>query len=425
MQQDQDRDLIFWIDLHLKTLQDFVPIAQWDSTMVVEKMLQERLGVLPPLDAVTYGHWMVYWTGSVAHVGHRGHPRVVCGNAEDMSFMQPNRCIVAFALQRPAFPWMPKTWCDYFAIASLESPMAMPQLGSNRQLWVVRHHPMPTTQSCYHIWANQVLDHAPWVHDAHLVQRVHTQRNNPSLLRPYPPLTVLSISDLQRWRNDPEAFYQERVLRIKSPLISPQQVWGMAIHTLLHHFIQDFPPQKSFTFSQLHEGLRLLAHLFLPPMPWWKQARIDALLQQIAETEYEHRQSGIVESITEHSGKWTFVVPEGTVHLVARADRIDYLQDGTAHVIDYKTGTIPSFVSLERMESIQLPLEGLMVQLGAFGLARPVSKISWWSVHATRGCQIKTYPRCVQTLLNPFARVLPKWLNQALVGGYAHPLEPV
>jgi RecB family exonuclease len=414
--------LIFWIDAHLKTLHALVPVSEWDSTLVVEKMLQERLGALPQLDGSAYGHWMLSWTLSVGQVADSGHPRVVCGNREDMSFVQPHRCIMAFSAQCQPFPWMPKSWSDYFAIPPLENAMALPELGQNGEIWVLRHHPTPT-ESCYQKWAPRILAHGPWIHHDRLVKGGDGLMKNPSLIRPYPPLTVLSISDLQRWKSDPEAFYQERVLKIKSSIISPQQIWGMAIHTLLHHFVQDFPVQNHYTPDQLHHGLRLLAGIFLPPMPWWKQPRINALLHEIAQMEYEQRQKGIQESVTEQSGKWTFSLPQGTVTLVARADRIDYLHDGTAHIIDYKTGAIPSFVSLERMESIQLPLEGLMVQQGAFGIARPVSKISWWSVHATRGSQMKTYPRCVEKLLAPYGILLPKWLNQALAGGYAEPME--
>jgi RecB family exonuclease len=122
--------------------------------------------------------------------------------------------------------------------------------------------------------------------------------------------------------------------------------------------------------------------------------------------------------LTEQSGHLTFSLPQGSITLFGRADRIDYLEDGTAHIIDYKTGITPSFVSLDRMESVQLPLEGWMVQSGAMGGIMPVSALSWWSLHLTHGCRIKTYPRCVSALLDRYARVIPQWMNQLVSGGY-------
>ena len=104
--------------------------------------------------------------------------------------------------------------------------------------------------------------------------------------------------------------------------------------------------------------------------------------------------------------------------MFGRADRIDYLENGTAHIIDYKTGTIPSFVSLDRMESVQLPLEGWMVQSGAMGVAMPVSHLSWWSLQLTHGCRVKTYPRCVKALLDRYAFVIPQWMEQLITGQY-------
>jgi ATP-dependent helicase/nuclease subunit B len=51
--------------------------------------------------------------------------------------------------------------------------------------------------------------------------------------------------------------------------------------------------------------------------------------------------------------------------LTARADRLDALADGRLAIIDYKTGTPPSFKEMRSL-SPQLPLEGLIARAGGF-----------------------------------------------------------
>jgi RecB family exonuclease len=410
------QSMIFWIDHHLKSLQALVPPAQWDSDVVIEKMLQEQLGALPHMGPRLYGHWLTSWAASLTKLDRSGHGRVIVGTAEDLEFIRPNRCIASAFIEAPLFPWMPKSWSDHFHVPEAKSGVHWPSVHRDGDVWLVSQQPTPTA-SVYRKWAGAGLNN-PSVQRGSSIDQMQVWAKDRALTRPYPPLTMVSISDLQRWNTDPEAFYQERVLRIRSLGVSSQQAWGLAIHALLDHFVRDFPPQRTFSMAELYEGLQALAQLFLPPMPWWQEASRDHLLHNIATCEYLHRQTGLVQSVTEKSGKAIFSLEKGTVALVGRADRIDYLEDGTAHIIDYKTGLVPSFVSLDRMESIQLPLEGLMVQSGAMGLPRPVSKLSWWSLHLTKGCQVKTYPRCVQKLLDPYELMLPKWLNQLASGGY-------
>jgi ATP-dependent helicase/nuclease subunit B len=50
------------------------------------------------------------------------------------------------------------------------------------------------------------------------------------------------------------------------------------------------------------------------------------------------------------------------------ADRIDFLKDGTAAILDYKTGTIPTRKQLAQLLSPQLPLEAAMLAKDGFGI---------------------------------------------------------
>jgi ATP-dependent helicase/nuclease subunit B len=52
--------------------------------------------------------------------------------------------------------------------------------------------------------------------------------------------------------------------------------------------------------------------------------------------------------------------------LTGRADRIDIFTDGTARIVDFKTGAIPSVKKIEEGFSPQLTLEAAMLERGAF-----------------------------------------------------------
>ena len=60
----------------------------------------------------------------------------------------------------------------------------------------------------------------------------------------------------------------------------------------------------------------------------------------------------------------------GDFELTGVADRIDILKDGTAAILDYKSGTPPSPKQVEQLLAPQLPLEAAMLSQDAFGIGR-------------------------------------------------------
>jgi len=424
VQHGGGKSVNFWMQVHLRALQRLVGPQHWDDDGVVERMSRESCHLFPNFNPVQYGYWMKFWTASVQQLHRSDQDRVVVGNAQDLDFIRPNRCVLGLAQTPSEFPWMPHSWGGYFHIQQESIDISLPTVHPAAPLtvhpmgdiWIVSCNGHPS-DSIYRHWAGDLLDKriVPSGYQADFI------KNSAGLQRPYPGLKTISISDLQRWHTDPEAFYRERVLRIRSGVVSFQQLWGMAMHTLLDHFVRDFPPHKHDAIGHLYDGLQALSRVFLPPMPWWQQASKDKLLYEIAVCEHAHRQVGVVRSVTETSGKYDFEMAGAGVSLVGRADRIDYLEDGTAHVIDYKTGAVPTFIALDRMESIQLPTEAWMVSSGFMGQKTPVSTLSWWALHLTKGCQIKTYPRPVPALLECYAARIPQWLAQLACGAYKDP----
>jgi ATP-dependent helicase/nuclease subunit B len=82
------------------------------------------------------------------------------------------------------------------------------------------------------------------------------------------------------------------------------------------------------------------------------------------------RRKKIARSIVEVKGRLPISCVFG-FELRGRADRIDLLKDGSAAVLDYKSGRVPSKKQLELLLSPQLALEGAMLLGGAFGDLKP------------------------------------------------------
>ena len=88
----------------------------------------------------------------------------------------------------------------------------------------------------------------------------------------------------------------------------------------------------------------------------------------------------------------TLALAEGRFILKGRADRIDLLPDGTAAIIDYKTGGVPTKKDVVSGYEPQLPLLALLVEGGCLS-PKPlhVSEIAYWKLSGGRAGE-KTDP---------------------------------
>jgi ATP-dependent helicase/nuclease subunit B len=101
---------------------------------------------------------------------------------------------------------------------------------------------------------------------------------------------------------------------------------------------------------------------------WWPQ------FERIARwfvAEEEARRPKIVHVHAEIGGRQTIAIAGRPFTLSCRADRIDILPDGTARIIDYKTGAAPSGKQVAAGLAPQLTLQVALLELGAFQDLRP------------------------------------------------------
>ncbi len=189
---------------------------------------------------------------------------------------------------------------------------------------------------------------------------------------PRPPVAArpkeLAVTGIGRLIRDPYAVYARSVLRLRAlDPIHPQPdalARGSALHLVLDRFIG----QGGVTDPPEVARVRMLAvadEVLAEEVPW-PSARLlwRARLEQVA-TAFIAREvaSEGVPVLIEEPGMVD--LPGLEFRLSARPDRIDRLPDGKLHILDYKTGEVPTAKEQEHFDK-QLLLEAAMAERGAF-----------------------------------------------------------
>jgi ATP-dependent helicase/nuclease subunit B len=198
----------------------------------------------------------------------------------------------------------------------------------------------------------------------------------PSLAPPQPKPekrpTSFSVTQVQKLISDPYAFYAREILKLE-PLKSVGAANNAADRgTLIHDAIDLFTKRHpgplgdnalenllacgQETFSQAADDKQL--HGF-----WWPQFK--RIADWFIQEERKLRED-VARQIAETRGQASFTLAGESYTLSARADRIDILKDGTARLLDYKTGQVPSGTAVADGRAPQLPLEAWLLQNGGF-----------------------------------------------------------
>lgn len=192
---------------------------------------------------------------------------------------------------------------------------------------------------------------------------------------PAPPVEArpksLSVTQVEKLLRDPYSIYAQKTLRLKKldPLGEEfdQRYLGILFHKVLEDYAKEAPP------ASREEGAARLAALYSEHAgahgldashdAFWR-ARAEASFEFLAAWDASRRAIG-APMVTEGKGRADIDVAGEAYELTARADRIDRLENGSAFIVDYKTGAPPSLKQAQKF-SPQLPLTGLIVEAGGF-----------------------------------------------------------
>lgn len=190
---------------------------------------------------------------------------------------------------------------------------------------------------------------------------------------PRPPLearpTKLSVTEVETLFRSPYAIYAKHVLGLHklAPLGEEPDARerGIMVHDVFAKLVEaDIDPDAPDAAARLRthavEAFAGLAAIGDRRDIWLR--RFDTAAAQFLAHE-RARQSAVRTRHAEIDGTWT--LPNGFT-LTGRADRIDILADGSAEIIDFKTGSLPKPADMQRLFAPQLPLEAAMLEAGAF-----------------------------------------------------------
>ncbi len=193
---------------------------------------------------------------------------------------------------------------------------------------------------------------------------------------PSPPAELrprhFSITEIATLRSDPYSIHAKRILKLLplDPLIrvADERERGTLFHAIMAQFIE-----TRIDLSNEEKACRALRRIALMSfeeqqypfevLALW-QPRFDELVEGIVQME-RLRGDDIKASHTEISAART-QIPNSSVTISGRADRIDERHDGMVDIIDYKTGTAPTVSQARALVDPQLALEAALTGRGAF-----------------------------------------------------------
>ncbi|WP_425229781.1 PD-(D/E)XK nuclease family protein [Sphingomonas sp.] len=197
----------------------------------------------------------------------------------------------------------------------------------------------------------------------------------PAALRPL----VIRVTEVDRLKADPYAFYARRVLRLGAmePVDADAgPAWrGTEVHRILEEWAREdgCAPDRLVARAE-----RFLADARTHPLTraLW-QPRLMEAVRWIAERVTAHAADGRQVIGVEGEGE----IALAGVTLMGRYDRIDRLPDGGLAIVDYKTGKAPSTRAVNEGYSQQLGLLGMMAERGAFaGVGGAAAAFEYWSL---------------------------------------------
>jgi len=198
--------------------------------------------------------------------------------------------------------------------------------------------------------------------------------------KPTPPVETrprrLSVTEIETWLRDPYAIYAKHVLRLR-PLdaldeaIGPLER-GTALHKALEIFVartrNRLPDDAVAQLVTIADEVFARAGIPKAALALWRPRFLGAARGFV--DWQRSRQAMIAASHLEIKGRMTI----GDFELTGVADRIDILTNGTAAILDYKTGATPSPRQVTQLLSPQLPLEAAMLAQDGFNIGKFIAE---------------------------------------------------
>ncbi|AEI88632.1 MAG: RecB family exonuclease [Candidatus Midichloria mitochondrii] len=181
----------------------------------------------------------------------------------------------------------------------------------------------------------------------------------------------ISVTAVEKLIKDPYLYYTNHILKLNVPKLSEEEdlekLFGVVLHEILASMAYEFKAEALQYISRFMSVARdiLIKHHLTSPMVHHLWV---AKFEKIAHWFWQYESSvGLArDKILTEVESWMIInLGQGTeIKLSARIDRVDLMKDGSVHIIDYKSGNLPSSKDIATGLSPQMPLEALIVKKG-------------------------------------------------------------
>lgn len=236
---------------------------------------------------------------------------------------------------------------------------------------------------------------------------------------PCPPLWArprqLSASGVDLLIHDPYSVFAKYILKLY-PLddldkMPDQRDYGTLVHAIIEDFNNLYPSAYPNNAPEILSELAT-KHFNSASIPkeleaFWKP-KFEKTIAWLVLQEKEYRQC-VKKVHNETKGSVTYHLEHGDFTFTAKADRIDELKNGQLNILDYKTGNIPNKKQVMSGHALQLPIEGLIAQDGAFEniSGATVCDFIYWQL----GCKALQFSSKEDNILEKSKEYLLKLVN--------------
>lgn len=416
------------LDAHLRAAESLAatdggdgPARLWrsDAGVMLAETLAEARMALGGMAAIAGDAWPALFEtlldGRVLRPAHGGHPRLAILGPLEARLRHADRMILGglndgvWPPDQPHDPWMSREMRARFGLGPADRRIGQSahdfvQVAGAEEVIFTRAARIDGTPTVESRWLTRLTALAAKLEGGVYWLGVHAGLDRPARVTPClppsprPPVAArprrLSVTGVETWRRDPYAIYARHILKLR-PLEPLDAEPGALERGTVMHDALDMYVRRRTGREDAGAAMALLldcgraafaAHLARPAVRafWWPRfERVAARLLEI-----EAQRAGSYEiAATETTGQLTVAAGTSPFLLTAKADRIDrLLGDDGYEIIDYKTGAPPTDKRIAAGYAPQLPLEGWMLQEGAFGDVPkgPVAGLSHWQLKGTR-----------------------------------------
>ncbi len=355
--------------------------------------LLDKAPLMGNIDPASYPALItLFLSGQMVRPKYGMHPRLEILGPIESRLSHPDVCFIG-GLNEGVFPAIPETgpWINRPMRHILNMPPLESQIGAAgldfahcfcaSEVYVTRAlkaDGSPTIPSRFLSRIEAVLQASDiqWTPKKATLARVLDKPEKPDIPvrpSPKPPVSArprkLSVTKVELWRRNPYAIYARYILNLYPLEELEKQVkpkmYGSALHAAFETFLRENP--KSTDADLLYQtGLTFLREYGFSETDIAFYAPQFKKIASFFVAQHAMRLPFIDKTLIEAEGTLTFDLPAGTFTLTGKADRIDIQQNGTAEIIDYKTGSVPSMAEVAAGYAPQLPLEGLLLASGGF-----------------------------------------------------------